>query len=111
MAINKYKPFHNRLAKEEFPEWMMALCQRLLEKLSDEELHFMDERPFSRFSPILLHEGGSFALKPALHFPGRFNKLSPAGVEFHVTMDLFTGFFVELCKILGKIDCFPIQLK
>ncbi len=62
-----------------------------MEKLSDEALHFTDESPFSRFSPILLHEGSSFALKPALHrlFPGRFNKLSPAGVELHVTMDLF----------------------
>jgi len=88
----QYKPFHNQLAKEKFPELMMALCKRLMEKLSDEALRFNDESPFSRFSHISLHDGSSFALKPALHtiFPGRFNKVSPAAVELHVTMDLFT---------------------
>ena len=88
----QYKPFHNQLAKEKFPELMMALCKRLMEKLSEEALRFDEGSPFSRFSHIALHDGSSFALKPALHtiFPGRFNKVSPAAVELHVTMDLFT---------------------
>ncbi len=88
----QYKPFHNQLAKKAFPEFMMALCGRLMEKLSEEALRFKDKTPFSRFNHILLHDGSSFSLKPALHkiFPGRFNKISPAAVELHVSLDLFT---------------------
>jgi hypothetical protein len=88
----QYKPFHNQLAKEAFPEFMRKLCALLMHKLSGEVLGFDKESPFSRFNRLHLHDGSSFALKSSLQaeYPGRFTKISPAAVELHVTMDLLS---------------------
>lgn len=88
----QYKPFHNQLAKRQFPEFMRVLCERFLEQLACEALHFSADSPFARFERIELQDGTSFALKSTLseHFPGRFTKVSPAGVELHVTLDLLS---------------------
>jgi len=88
----QYKPFHNQLAKRQFPAFMRLNCERFLEHLACEALHFSDNSPFASFEHIALQDGTSFALKPTLseYFPGRFTKVSPAAVELHVTLDLLT---------------------
>lgn len=88
----QYKPFHNQLAKKQFPEFMRLMCERLLEQLACEALRFSSDSAFARFERIELQDGTSFAVKSTLskHFPGRFTKVSPAGVELHVTLDLLS---------------------
>jgi len=86
----QYKPFHNQLAKKQFPEYMRMMCERVLVQLAGEALHFSHDSPFARFKSIVLQDGTSFAVKSTLsqYFPGRFTQVSPAGVELHVTLDL-----------------------
>ena len=88
----QYKPFHNQLAKSQFPDFMRAMCARSLEQLACEALRFTETSPFARFERIELQDGTSFAVKSTLRetFPGRFKKLSPAAVELHVTLDLLS---------------------
>lgn len=88
----QYKPFHNQLAKEQFPTFMRSLCLRLMERLSGEALQFDPASPFAQFDRIELQDGSSFALKWTLSdtFPGRFTRVSPAAVELHVTFDLLS---------------------
>ncbi len=88
----QYKPFHNQLAKKQFPEFMRQMCERLLEQLACKALHFSHGSPFARFERVELQDGTSFAVKSTLReaFPGRFTKVSPAGVELHVTLDLLS---------------------
>lgn len=88
----QYKPFHNQLAKRQFPEFTRRLFERLLTDLASVTLRFDDASPFSMFNQISLQDGTSFALKPALAkaFPGRFTSTSPAAVELHANLDLFT---------------------
>jgi hypothetical protein len=87
-----YKPFHNQLAKQQFPEFMRKVCEQFMEHLAVEALAFSPDSPFSRFERIELQDGTSFAVKSTLskHFPGRFTKVSPAAVELHVTLDLLS---------------------
>lgn len=86
----QYKPFYNQLAKANFPEFMRQLFVSLLEQLACRALSFSSDSPFSRFKQIILHDGTSFAVHPALQesYPGRFRTTSPAAVELHVSMDL-----------------------
>jgi hypothetical protein len=89
----RYKPFHNQLAKKLFPMFMQALLSELLNGLAGEVLRFKPDSPFAQFDHIRIQDGTSFALKPALAetFPGRFTRVSPAAVELHVDLDLFSG--------------------
>ncbi len=88
----QYKPFHNQLAKAQFPDFMRAMCARSLEQLACDALRFTQTSPFARFERIDLQDGTSFAVKSTLRemFPGRFKKVSPAAVELHVTLDLLS---------------------
>ncbi len=88
----QYKPFHNQLAKSQFPDLMRAMCARSLEQLACEALRFNETSPFARFERIELQDGTSFAVKSTLRemFPGRFKKVSPAAVELHVTLELLS---------------------
>jgi hypothetical protein len=88
----QYKPFHNQLAKEEFPIFMRSVCATLLEQLACSALHFNQASPFTRFERIILQDGTSFSVHAALEavFPGRFKATNPAAVELHVAMDLLT---------------------
>jgi hypothetical protein len=88
----QYKPFHNQLAKKRFPEFMHLMCERLMQQLVCEALHFSPASPLARFERVELQDGTSFAVKSTLSevFPGRFTKVSPAGVELHVTLDLLS---------------------
>ena len=88
----QYKPFHNQLAKKQFPEFMRLVCEQFMEHLAVEALRFSSDSPFARFERIELQDGTSFAVKSTLskQFPGRFTKVSPAAVELHVTHDLLS---------------------
>lgn len=87
-----YKPFHNRLAKRGFAEFMRACVERLLEKLVLDVLRVKRGQAFSEFQRIVIQDGSSFAVKATLSdvFPGRFKRVSPAAVELHVSMDLLS---------------------
>ncbi len=86
----RYKPFHNQLAKRQFPMFMQALLSELLDGLACDVLRFESNSPFARFDHIRIQDGTSFALKPVLQdtFPGRFTSVSPAAVELHADLDL-----------------------
>lgn len=87
-----YKPFHNQLAKRQFPTFVRLLLSRLLNELAVEVLRFEPSSPFARFERIHIQDGSSFALKPPLSevFPGRFTTVSPAAVELHVDLELLS---------------------
>lgn len=88
----QYKPFHNQLAKRQFPVFMRLLLSRMLNGLACEVLRFGPESPFAQFHAIRIQDGTSYALKPTLAetFPGRFTTVSPAAVELHVDLDLLS---------------------
>ena len=88
----QYKPFHNQLSKQQFPEYMRRLCERLMTQLAGEVLRVTSDSPYARFERILIHDGTSFELKSGLAsvFPGRFTTLKPAAVELHVSYELLS---------------------
>jgi hypothetical protein len=88
----EYKPFHNQLVKNEFPELMRQILNQLLNGFAMQALSFNGESPFAMFTKILLQDGSSFAINPKLAkvFPGRFTQYNPAAVELHVTLDLLS---------------------
>ncbi len=88
----KYKPFHNQLAKRQFPTFVRLLLSRMLNNLASDVLRFSAGSPFARFEHIRIQDGSSFALKSTLAqaFPGRFTTKSPAAVELHVDFDLLS---------------------
>ncbi len=88
----QYKPFHNQLAKRQFPEFVRLLLSRLLNELACDVLRFEPSSPFARFEHIRIQDGTSFAVKPTLAevLPGRFTTVSPAAVELHVDLDLMS---------------------
>ena len=88
----QYKPFHNQLAKKSFPRFMQAVFERLVEHLLVAVLEPVPETALSTFSDIILQDGSSFAIADSLagQFPGRFRKISPAAIEVHATMSVFS---------------------
>lgn len=87
-----YKPFHNKLAKPSFAELMRMIVGHLLDELVMEALRPMHHSALTLFDDILLHDGSSFAIHNALAnvFPGRRTTISPAAVELHATMSLWS---------------------
>lgn len=92
-ASLQYKPFHNQLSKEQFPEFLRQVLESALDRLTSPALQAIPGHNLAQFDRILLHDGSSFALNAELapEWPGRFTKISPAAVELHVTMDLLEG--------------------
>jgi hypothetical protein len=88
----RYKPFHNQLAKPGFADFTREMLSRVLNELACEVLQFSAHSPFARFNQLRIQDGTSFALKPSLSdvYPGRFTTVSPAAVELHVDLDLFS---------------------
>jgi hypothetical protein len=88
----RYKPFHNQISKPKFPVFVHAILEELLAKLTAPVLESVPRKMLAAFQEVLIHDGTSFALKNALStkWPGRFTKISPAAVELHVTMSVFT---------------------
>jgi len=93
-----YKPFHNKLAKPAFAEYMRMLVSHLLNVLIVEALRPMPGSALALFDDILIQDGSSFAVHPALAgvFPGRHTTISPAAVELHATMSLWNDQAVVL---------------
>ncbi len=93
-----YKSFHDRLAREAFPRLMREVFTAVSDSLILRVLRFLPGNPFARFKHILIQDGTSFALHDALAemYPGRFNKVSPAAVELHATVDLCTEALTEI---------------
>lgn len=88
-----YKPFHDRLNQPGFPALMGELARMCFEKMRISTLASNGSPLFNGFEDIILHDGSSFGLRNGLQetFPGRFSKHTPAAVELHVSMSLFTG--------------------
>jgi hypothetical protein len=76
----QYKPFHNQLRKEAFPEFLLRILVEVLSTLTRPVLKAVPGGKLMRFHDIFLHDGTSLALKDSLadHWPGRFTKVSPA---------------------------------
>jgi hypothetical protein len=84
----RYKPFHNQLSKPEFAEFTRLVLERVTSECTMPVLKSLPRGKLVAFRDILLHDGTSLAVKDSLAsvWPGRFNKVSPAAVELHVTM-------------------------
>jgi Transposase DDE domain len=82
-----YKAFYNRLARVGFAAFMQQMLTRLLAHLRLQTLTPEGDRAVARFTDIVIQDGSSFAVKPALArtFPGRFTTIEPAAVEVHAT--------------------------
>jgi hypothetical protein len=89
----EYKPFHNQLAKDTFPVFMLAVFERLLGRLAVRTLAPVPGHALRRFKDIVIQDGSSFAIHDALEsvFPGRFTATNPAAVELHATMSVMDG--------------------
>jgi hypothetical protein len=87
-----YKPFHKKLAKPGFAEFMRLIVSHLLDELVTDALRPMHHSALSLFDDILLQDGSSFAIHAALAdvLPGRRTTISPAAVELHATMSLWS---------------------
>ncbi len=48
----RYKPFHNQLAKKQFPFFMQALLSELLNGLACEVWRFEPDSPFAQFDHV-----------------------------------------------------------
>lgn len=82
-----YKAFYNRLARAGFAAFMQQMFVHLVARLRIETLTPAGHTAVARFRDIVIQDGSSFALKPALRttFPGRFTTVEPAAVELHAT--------------------------
>jgi len=87
-----YKPFHDRLSNQTFPDLVRTTLSSLMSQLTVPILEGRS-RHLKRFSDIVVQDGSSFALNDALSevYPGRFTKVSPAAVEVHCTYSLYRG--------------------
>ena len=93
-----YKAFYNRLARLGFATFMRGMLARLIDQLRVQTLTPEGQRAVARFKDIVIQDGSSFAVKPALSgtFPGRFTTIEPAAVEVHAT---YSGFADEVSAI------------
>ena len=101
-----YKPYYDKLNTPCFPRIMMGVFQSMLTELSLPVLAPLRAGPFAQFDDILLHDGSSFAVHDALAeaFAGRFTAVSPAAVELHCTMSLFSDNFITV-TLTGDSEC------
>lgn len=90
--------WREQVKKTAFPKLILWLWIRCLETLCRKVIRFESTSPFSRFRHIWLHDGSSQAIYDVLKdiLPGRFNKVSPAAVEMHATVDLLEDNFVRV---------------
>ena len=86
----QYKPFHNQLAKRQFPVYLQQVCETLMNRFTDSVLQVAPDSPYARFERLVIHDGTSFGVKSGLKrvFPGRFTTLKPAAVELHAGYDV-----------------------
>lgn len=88
-----YKPFHNQLKKETFPLFARTVFEGLLSRLCLDVLGPLEGGVLDGFDDIILQDGTSFAVHKQLAsvYPGRFTTISPAAVELHTSLSLFSG--------------------
>jgi hypothetical protein len=98
-----YKAFYNRLARAGFAAFMEQMLRRLLDQLRVQTLTPEGDRAIARFTDLVIQDGSSFAIKPALAdaFPGRFTTIEPAAVEVHAT---YSGFADEVSAVAVAPD-------
>ena len=108
----QYKPFWNQLSKKAFSAFAMETLEQTMTAVTLQSMDARDTSALSRFKDVVIQDGSSFAVKDKLSkmFPGRFTKVSPAAVELHATMSLFSNNVTnislaadkegELCKLL-----------
>jgi len=86
----RYKPFWNRLAKAAFPRFMKAMFEHLVCELAAAVLRSQPASVASRFTAILVDDGSAMSLADGLSkiYPGRFNTITPAGVELHAHLSV-----------------------
>jgi len=86
-----YKPFHNQLAKSEFPLFMKAVAEHVVSSLASRVLGAPRTSALRRFDDIIVQDGTCFRVHDELAsvFPRRFGVNGGiAGVEVHTTMSL-----------------------
>ena len=88
-----YKPFHNQLSKASFPGFAQGVFESLLGELCSKSLEPVPDGVLDGFEDLVLQDGSSFAVHEGLAeaFPGRFKKHSPAAVELHAEMSVFSN--------------------
>lgn len=86
----RYKPFHNRLVKRQFPVFLQEVFLVIVARLSCNVLGLNLRDKLKSFDDVLIQDGSSFAVHDALKeiFGGRFTKIRPAAVELHALMSL-----------------------
>lgn len=89
----QYKPFWNQLSKKAFSAFAMETLEQTMTAVTLQSMDARDTSALSRFKDVVIQDGSSFAVKDKLSkmFPGRFTKVSPAAVELHATMSLFSN--------------------
>jgi len=87
----RYKAFHNRLAKPEFPRFVRQVYIDILRRLSQNVLRAAAQDQLGHFADVVVQDGSSFAVHDALAhtFGGRFTKVRPAAVELHTCVSVF----------------------
>jgi hypothetical protein len=87
-----YKPYYEKLNTPCFSRLMHDVFESMLNSLCLQVLAPLRGGPFARFRDIVIQDGTSFALQDGLAeaFRGRFTTLSPAAVELHCTMSVFS---------------------
>ncbi len=105
LAIH-YKPYYQKLNTPCFPRLMHGVFESMLRHLWVQVLEPLRNGPFARFRDILIQDGTSFAVHGGLAttFKGRFTKVSPAAVELHCTMSLFSDNLVSV-TLTGDAEC------
>jgi hypothetical protein len=107
-----YKPFHKKLARPSFAVFMREVVAHLLKELMVEALRPVPHGVLRIFNDIWIQDGSSFAVNDALAslFPGRHATISPAAVELHATMSLWSDQPVALAVAAdtqGERDFLP----
>ena len=59
-----YKPYHNQLSKQAFPEFMKLITEQSMATLLPQE-HEIPER-LKQFKQVILHDGSSLTVHPEL---------------------------------------------
>lgn len=101
-----YKPYYNKLDTPCFPRLMKGMLVSMLSSMYLPVLAPLRKGPFAGFKDILFQDGSSFALHDGLSeaFKGRFTTTSPAAVELHCTMSLFSDNMVTVV-LTGDAEC------
>lgn len=107
-----YKPFHDRLNRDAFAEFMRGVAGRFLAQLVARALEAVPDGVLEPFDDVLIQDGSSHAVHDALaeEFPGRFTKVSPAAIELHATMSLLNDQPVDISlapDVVGEREFLP----